>query len=444
MEVLGQYPDTPGTELAAYLDRFSIEELMELIDYLRSPYRDAHSFYIYHAQQAIGRKKDYFRWWQDQYGAIAVSQPLFDQPHAELSLRENDDKNALVYSFRFNEIWQEVKASHPAVGSFQSDLFREENLWDKFRRTDDVMNRTEGLELEAESPFADLEALRQSESQGLDRYFSTEKYVLDTIEDEDPNCAELAAAIARLKELQGTDPAEIERLLGLETTPGGKSILDHVLWAYDKYKTGKIGLDLFNLSFMRDGIAVKLLEKIPVFAPTAWGVPSIAGVLLRIAPAITIPLTMWMKFLEAQSAGLAAEEGRGKLTAIRQWLRALDDWTFSPDFPDNLNIQLQPSDAVRHYFAARRADYGDYFEWIFDAESLRKGFEEGLRLMDQAGPAIVAAANEAVAATLREFDPDACRVKVLTDAGIIDLKRLKHDVIRAIVDTLLNQIPKVG
>ena len=55
---LGLVPDTPGTELAAYLDRASIDELVSLIDYLRAPYRSEHSFYIHHAQLAIQRKKE--------------------------------------------------------------------------------------------------------------------------------------------------------------------------------------------------------------------------------------------------------------------------------------------------------------------------------------------------------------------------------------------------
>ena len=96
---------------------------MQVIDHLRSPYRDWHSIYIHQAQLAIARKKDYFQWWQTQYGEIGLTQPLFDQPYAELGLGETDDKNTLVYSFRFNEIWQEVKASHPKLGSFQTDLF---------------------------------------------------------------------------------------------------------------------------------------------------------------------------------------------------------------------------------------------------------------------------------------------------------------------------------
>jgi hypothetical protein len=213
---------------------------------------------------------------------------------------------------------------------------------------------------------------------------------------------------------------------------------------YDKFQTAKIGLDLMNISFMTDGIVVKIVEKIPLFAPSALGIPSTAGILMRVAPAITIPLTMWLKFLEGQQQALEAEFERGKRTAIRQWLRALARWTTSPDFPHNLDIPMDKSQAIQRYFNERVIDYNDHFQWIFSARELKDGFEVGLRLIEQAGPEIAAHADEVVADLLREFQIEPCKLKVLKEVGIIDIKAIKGKVIRKIVDLLLNQVPRVG
>jgi hypothetical protein len=444
MRTTGRDPDTPGTELAAYLDRFSLPDLVALIDFLRSPYRAEHSFYIHHTQQAIGRKKESHTFFQEHLEQLK-NQPLVRSPYGELDSIERDDKNALVHDFDFNEVWQEVRASHHSLGTFNDDLFVEENLWKKLRRKEDLADRGLAPEVEPESPAVALEELRALEKAGVERYFSTDKFIREgPPETEDPSCAELKEALLKLKELQGTDSAEIERLLELQKTASGKSFLDYVKWVYDKFQTAKIGLDLMNISFMTDGIVVKIVEKIPLFAPSALGIPSTAGILMRVAPAITIPLTMWLKFLEGQQQALEAEFERGKRTAIRQWLRALARWTTSPDFPHNLDIPMDKSQAIQRYFNERVIDYNDHFQWIFSARELKDGFEVGLRLIEQAGPEIAAHADEVVADLLREFQIEPCKLKVLKEVGIIDIKAIKGKVIRKIVDLLLNQVPRVG
>jgi hypothetical protein len=164
---------------------------------------------------------------------------------------------------------------------------------------------------------------------------------------------------------------------------------------------------------------------------------------LRIAPAITIPLTMYLKVLDVQSEALEAEEQRGKLTAIRQWLRELRRWTRSPDFPDDLTVSMDPSEAIDRYFAERLQAYGDPFHWIFDAERLREGFAKGLVLMTFTGRDIVDHADQVVAAVLDEFDLTDCELRVLRDAGLVDPDAIKAEVIRAVVAELLERIPGV-
>ena len=456
MKRLGQNPDTPGTELAAYFDRFSIDDLMLVIDYLRNPYRTLSSFYLHHAQQAIARKKEYFAWWNQKYGTVLQTNPLVEQPYGELTRAESEDKKLVVHDFTFNDVWREVKVSHPSLTAFQTDLFKEENLWQKLGRSlDELADRGVGPELEADSPFTDLEELRQFQRQGLEPFFSADKIELEVEEDDDLICEEFATVIKRWKELQGTDPEEIKRLLGLETTSDGKTFLDHVMFLYDKFKIGKIGLDLMSISFMSDGLAVKIIEKIPWFAPSALGVPSVAGILLRIAPAITIPFTMWSKFLEEQSKTLKVWENTGRLTAIRQWLRELMSLTARDPFPEDLPIDLHDisgsflfstfsNPVVARYYDEQLDQSNAYSAFVFAAdEEMTAGFEDGIRLMEEVGPKIVEYADEVIADLMRGWALDDCKMKVLKDAGIIDLDSVRRQIIRELARQLLEEVPKV-
>lgn len=451
MAFLGEDPDTPGTELQAYLDRFSLEDLIALIDHLRSPYKDWHSIYIDHAQQAIRRKKEYFQWWQERNGEIALVQPLVDQPYSELRPGESEDKRSLVYDFNFNGIWQEVKASHRSLGTFQQDLFAEEDLWEKFRPGEGLPTRGAAVpELEPDSPYTDLEELRALESQGLEEYFTTDKSIFEPAEEEGLSCEELAAVLTRWKELQGTDAEEMKRLLGLEVAADGKSFLEYILELYEKFKISEILMasNLLNMALLKDGLLVKIASRIPVIGPpTALGTPTLFTSLLRVLPAITIPLTMWLKTVEAQAETAQVWENTGKLTAIRQWLRQLILLTFRDPFPETIQIDLgwfgSSVPHVERYYQEQRDEYGLYAAHVFAPDRMKKGFDEGVELMEQATDEILEKADEMIAMALREWELDSCKIKVLVDVGILDLNELEARVIRQIARMLLDKLPKV-
>ncbi len=445
--VVGQDPDSPGPELAATLDRLTTDELIDIIDHLRSPYRAAHSIYIHHAQQALRRKHSYFAWWQSLYREAMLTEPLVRHPYAELDPIERDDKRALAYDFAFNDVWQEVKASHPALGTFTIDRFAEEDLWAKLGRTEDLSVRVAGPELDPSSPYTDLDELRAQQTAGLEPYYSTDKTMLEAPDDAEPSCADFAAAIARWKELQATatDSAEIERLLGLHVTADGKTFADHAKWLYGMFKLGKMLPDLKNLTFMTDGIAVKIVSKIPYLGvPSALGVPTVATILLRAAPALTIPLTIWMKQLAEEEVANQIWEAVGKVTAIRQWLRRAQDLTFATPFPERLEIDLgwagSASPHIERYFQEQREEYGRYSPFVFAPDRMKKGFDEGVALMATVGPALVDQAAAAVTEVLRELQLDACKVKVLVDARFLDLAAMRAQVVRALTRSLLDKV----
>lgn len=447
MAFLGKDPDTPGTELPAYLDRFTIDELVGLIDHLRSPYQLQHSFYLHHAQQAIKRKKEYFKWSTDrQAGNTDPLGPLVD-PYESLTGRETEDKRIVAHEFDFNGIWQEVKVSHPKLGVVQADLFAEEDLWDKLDLPGDPNAPFAALELDADSPYTDLEEQRLAELQGLERFSVIDKSEFEPT-DQDLSCAELAAILTKWKDLQGADADEISRQLGLVTASDGATFLDHVMWLYDKYKIGKIGVDLVNISFMRDGLAVKIASRIPVIGiASEIGVPTTFTALLRIAPAITIPLTLWLKTLEAEAEADQVWENTGKLTAVRQWLRELIVQTYRADFPDNVHIDLgwfgSTVPHVERYYEEQRDEDGVFFSFVWADGRMKKGFDEGVRLMEKAYEEILERADDAVDEVLRQLDVDSCKAKVLVDAGLLDLRRFRAQVVRAIATDLLAKLPKV-
>ena len=61
----GTDPDSPGTELAASFDRLSLDDLLDVLEHLRSPYKPTHAYYIQHVQAALARKKEFRRWMID-------------------------------------------------------------------------------------------------------------------------------------------------------------------------------------------------------------------------------------------------------------------------------------------------------------------------------------------------------------------------------------------
>ena len=61
--------------------------------------------------------------------------------------------------------------------------------------------------------------------------------------------------------------------------------------------------------------------------------------------------------------------------------------------------------------------------------------------MEQVGPELVAKADEAIADALRQMDLDACKTKVLVDAGVLDVVGMRAEVIRALASRALDEVP---
>ena len=105
---IGTDPDSPGTELAASLDQLSLEDLLDVLEHLRSPYKPTHAYYLQHVQAALARKKAFRQWMIDNV-PIETSSVLATDPYTQLSRSEDQDYSALSYTFEFSSVWAEVK-----------------------------------------------------------------------------------------------------------------------------------------------------------------------------------------------------------------------------------------------------------------------------------------------------------------------------------------------
>ncbi|MCY7274177.1 MAG: hypothetical protein LH702_10640, partial [Phormidesmis sp. CAN_BIN44] len=344
----GTDPDTPGTELAAYLDRFSIDDLVNMIDYLRMPLKPGNSFYIYRAQEALIRKKG-FRKWAVVHDPVTTDLLVGQGTYSDLSRFEAEDKQAIVYSFDSYNTWSEVKASAPSTTVIQNDLFAEEDLAKKLNISEaDIAARIIADDQEPDSPSTNIEESRAIEKQGKERFFSTEKSLFHVPDDDATiSCEEFAAVIAKWKEVQNLAPEAIRQVLESQTTAHGESFLDIILDLGSKYSFLRGMAKMIDMAKITESIgwppiptskysafkevakrginyaikreAAEVTARGAKFFVTRLGaLEGLLGVLL-VSSAIEIPFKMWMKVLDEQVNTDKIWENTGKRTAIKQW-----------------------------------------------------------------------------------------------------------------------------
>jgi hypothetical protein len=440
---LGLVPDTPGTELAAYLDRRTIEELVGLIDHLRAPYRPEHSFYIHHAQEAIRRKKEWSAWSSGRSAGNQDPLAFLVDPYDALTGAEAEDKRRVAHEFPFNSVWREVKVSHPKLGIPQNDLFAEEPLKQKLRIADGAVS----AELELDSPASNIDELRKLEGPAPDGFTLVEKDEFEFADEPGPDCMEFRTILEHWKSLDGLDDEEIRRRLDLETASDGKTFLDHVS---DLKFAFRIGKKLTNIVFERTpkGFVERIVARIPGLGiPSALGVPTTFVALLRILPAFTIAFDLWMRSAEDEERADQVAETTGKVVAVRQWLRELIAETRTPDFPEGVDIDLRRglANPPMDRYLQEQADDDRMAEprsFVIDLDRLEKGFDEGIRMMEKATDEMLERADDAIDDVFGELDIDPCKAKVLADVGVLDMRELRASVVRELCFRLLRQIPK--
>lgn len=482
----GVVPDSPGTELAAYLDRLTIDELTSLIDYLRSPFKPGNSFYIHHAQRALIRKREFSKWWVEN-NADELNAPLSRNSYGDLGLNEWDDLRASSYASDFNRIWSEVKASAPTTAVIQEDLFAEEDLARKFRFSEQDLSAS----------FPDLEpdsfAISSTELSDFEKTFavhvaSSKRIFDEPTEDPTGNCKDFEAAISIWKELQNLELDEIEKLLDEHKTSSGSSFLDIVRDVAKKYKFVRDLAKFVELPYSNklpyvptslDSAGRELVKRIltrELEAELSWWVAAEIPVLSRVAwiqaglgvlwaySVISLPLIFLQKFGEEWQNAEEAWELVGKLTAIRQWLRRVEDITYKaktvPDIREidiSTPVSMMPFENFRtlpfanepyyigRFHLERYEETGRYFLTnIFAPDRMKVGFDRGvLAVKFQLASELEHRAKKGVSQLLEQSNFDSCKIQVLIAAGVLDLGALEAQVMGELAKALRDRFPKL-
>jgi hypothetical protein len=438
----GRVPDTPGTELAAYLDRLTLDDLDGLLAYLRANYRAAYAFYVDHAQKAMQRKRDYLTWYRTH---VDQQNTVLDD-YSILRPGEKDDLKDVAFDFDFNDNWREVKVSSPYVTATEDDLFADEDLRSKL----DVQGTWICGNAVPDSPYTSRDDAKAAEVPGNEKYFqsSPDKSLYEPPPAPvDGGCANFKAAIEKWKELRDadTDP-EIEKQELEKEGLDGESY----------YKKIQETLEPFHLSLeVSDAIFGTKIE------PYVWITEHLAEHVASeaLADALEVgaavgeyafvffgPFEMWLHAAEANLEGVNLSEALGEILAIRLWIYRLADMTVTQvPFPATVSIDVGGEDAFDDAWEevhARDYPYGD-IKYRYSPDDMKRGFVFAGPRFAKIGPEIVVQADKAISERIAALGLDPCRLKVLTDIGLLDLDVLRRKTINGFCQALLEALHKV-
>jgi hypothetical protein len=437
----GRVPDTPGIELAAYLDRFSNDDLDGLLAFLRANYRPAYAFYVNHAQEAMQRKRDFLTW----YAAHVDQNTTVLDDYTLLRPGENDDLKNVAFVFDFNKNWAEVKGSSRYVIPFQTDLFDEDEL--------ETRLKIEGTwicgQLEPDSPSSSKADARASEVPGHEKYFQLTpgKTLFEPphapVSD---GCADFRRALEKWKELRDSDATpELEKQTLEELTgEDGESYYKKVQEALEPFH---LGTELWDMAFdTKIEWRVFATEKLATWVTTEWLKEAFAAAseTLEIAAPITIGFHLWMHFNEVQEEAVERWNLIGQIVAIRQWCLELINLANKAPFPDQFHIDLGGADAaIDRWIAEQQAEHAMFNILTVPQfpDDLKAGFVLAADSFGRIGPQIVEQADKYVSEKIAELGLDPCRIKVLTDIGLLDLDGFRRSVIKTFATAVRDSLP---
>jgi hypothetical protein len=468
LSYLGTDPDCPGVELAAFMDRLSTDDLVDLVTFLRAPYRPENVIYLWHAQQAIIRKGSYIQWEMARFPGAMNTVLLPDgDPLISLSYSETADKNAAAYPFTFEGNWAEVKASNRTPTAFTADLFLEESLPKRFGIDPAVIGTADPSVLDENSPYTSASELRALESLGFNQFFTSDDK--DTsrppvLAPSATSCADFRAALALMSTSSNASIDQVAAQLAGQKTADGTSYLSIILGLKKKYSF------LRNMTKLTELNTYLKLPKIPVPTDYYEGAKLAAKVIAKATAweaasviikdlgewdmVVTIPFKMWLHILDEQVAGIKQAEASGRLTAIRRWLRFLVEQTFAtdPQLTDNLTIDVTVSRTGKAYYLEAYDEEMNEGEgmhgptparFILYDEDFKAGFDGGAAAAAGLWPVILTATKQVMSDFWLGENLDSCHVQALIDAGFLDIDALRASIVRAFAERLLNEIPHV-
>ena len=430
----GSDPDTPGTELMAYLDNHSLEELYDLIHFLRKPYKEEHAFYIYMAQEAMERKAEFMAWpVKKEEDEKRKSDPLCIYPEwSLLSDLERVHKNK--YAYQFSNVWREAKASSSRNKEFETDLFEERKLpfrveiFGELMDPDTPEDDPEIVEKDPNNPKAIPDPPPE---------FFDKEIIFEEIRHEDLNCQKFKEALEIIKQNKGKSWEEIEKILKETKVSGSTGTLYEYLtsnYGYNSFEIANEVLQMFSPYASSPGIVGRLgsfAGSRVVFAGSVFF--AIAG-----------PLLMWKSVLDTIKVGEDNHKRLGTINGLKQGNELIRE------IINKYNIEGIPiadsydlfSNAPDHIEAYKQFT-GDKRALILMSEftkAHKAGYIIGLREVNNALNADLRKHMSIFKEYVTGMGLKECHFKELMDSGLIDENMVK----RAILQGLYEQIAKIA
>ncbi len=473
-------PDTPGTELAASFDQLSYDDLLSAIAWLRTPFRPGTALYIHHAQQSMARRKDFEQWKMTRHPAWddPAAGALVDESEWELHGWERDDKAESSYVFNFNDVWADVKSANPTKTASWNDLFIDEDLAAVLHLPADLVLS----DLETDSSDPDTEPRSEFRAPFAKFAPASDKGLFDPVDRPSPDCLAFDLAVTRAIQLKDLDPESILKSLETERGPDGSGLYDTVKSVLSKYSfLRKMGsfVDVVKLPWVPSSVDSLITEPIKrvleheLKAELSWWLAAEGAAQTSMIQAglgvlwafgvIAVPAKLMLHAVEEEMKTDQHWEDIGALTAIRQWLRRVEDVTYNADtLPDLHEIDVStPVSAVPSHdaepFASEPYYIGrffleqleenpsnrpSYFTWA--PERMKIGFDRGVMAMKfNVADELVHRAESAVNAALYKMDLDGCKIGVLIKAGLLDFGHWQAQAIGMLAKGMLDHLPRV-
>jgi hypothetical protein len=436
----GKSPNLPGTELLAYLDKFSLADLQNFIDYLRSPYNPENVIYIYQAISALDRKnqKDFIAWnaTLTDLNEQLRNNPLLASPYNELSIREREDYLELVYEFAVNDIWKQVKALNAASKVLPADLFTSEPLPD---------HNTYEYEDEDEPDSPTREIRGNDTTHGTEVFQQREKVTFQVPDIPELDCKAYEELLSKIKTLNTTNEEKILEALGDLELSEGLKFRDYVMR----------GSTILNFT-------MEMAEHFEAFAHSSVRVLNLFGHIvestvfevLGFGLAVLEPIVLTLEVFDAEQEGVEKHEILGRRIATRQWAKQLQIGITGKtiDFSKKITLDVHLSgsaDPANYWYDRYVAELASEFklpgspvnEFNIFVEDVKNGFDEGWEEIEKAGNEALGKTDEIFNLFLKKGGLSSCQIEALKNSGLVDMNSVSAAVMQKFSEVLLDKIP---
>ncbi|GAA4273766.1 hypothetical protein U6A24_02485 [Aquimarina gracilis] len=422
--------NTPGTELLAYLDRHSKEELLDFIYYLRSSYKKGNAFYLRKAQEALMRKLDFFHFFQE---TGEFEKTKYDLHHPWVSLTPLEVKHSTENAYPPHNVWKEVKSSTKHDKDFETDLFMEKEL---------PFGEVIQIELKAgpeDSRFIDQNSPRDKP---IPTFKFLEKEDLNFVELSDEgmlreiNCETFQQFIDVLVENQDKTREELMEILKTVYIEDNSTIYDY--WSSNYYfATFEFAFQIIDMT-VSFGRATGVGSSITVTVSRATGIMFGLGLAFNFVGGFL----MFKDLATAIQDGQERYEKVGVVTGVRESARIInaigfDMLTKGESFPDDFNMRVlayEPENAHDYHLKIKiRTPFPSWISYFI------YGYAAGLDLGQKIVLEELKNYKAIFSKLLAKKGLGHCQSKILIDSGLVDDNKMKAVVLLALGKAMMDQ-----